>query len=80
MKINSIYLELKADLMTIGSPSTQVTELLMPSAYCTGLLPPRLTWETHKSKNLQSMTNPSDNIRDGYRWITQTLNSIREYN
>ena len=25
------------------------------------------------------MTNPSDNIRDGYWWITQALNSIREY-
>ena len=33
----------------------------------------------HKSKILQSMTNPSDNIRDGYWWITQALNSIRKY-
>ena len=32
----------------------------------------------HKSKNLQSMKNPSDNIRDGYWWISQALNSIRE--
>ena len=32
----------------------------------------------HKFKNLQSMTNPSDNIKDGYQWIAQTLNNIRE--